>query len=111
MSEADGVESGAICKRGFTHLQFADKPETPEAERHLEREFQSRVPVSSWVPKCSNLLAVGPGSIAQSKEKAICQKGEASTNYGSRDQLLKIIELFSKVPQNSSKMTLSHILI
>nr|KAF7402018.1 hypothetical protein H0235_015354 [Vespula pensylvanica] len=37
MSEADGVESGAICKRGFTHLQFAEKPEAPEAERHLGR--------------------------------------------------------------------------
>ncbi|KAF7401050.1 hypothetical protein HZH68_006870 [Vespula germanica] len=35
MSEADGVDSGAICKRGFTHLQFAEKPEAPEAERHL----------------------------------------------------------------------------
>nr|KAF7429503.1 hypothetical protein H0235_005901 [Vespula pensylvanica] len=35
MFEADGVDSGAICKRGFTHLQFAEKPETPEAEKHL----------------------------------------------------------------------------
>ncbi|KAL2730286.1 hypothetical protein V1477_016097 [Vespula maculifrons] len=35
MSEADGVDGGAICKRGFTHLQFAEKPEAPEAERHL----------------------------------------------------------------------------
>ncbi|KAF7419087.1 hypothetical protein HZH68_001740 [Vespula germanica] len=35
MFEADGVDSGAICKRGFTHLQFAEKPEAPEAERHL----------------------------------------------------------------------------
>ncbi|KAL2738398.1 hypothetical protein V1477_011757 [Vespula maculifrons] len=35
MSEADGVDSGAICKRGFIHLQFAAKPEAPEAERHL----------------------------------------------------------------------------
>ncbi|KAL2744820.1 hypothetical protein V1477_007362 [Vespula maculifrons] len=35
MSEADGVDSGAICKRGFIHLQFAEKPEAPEAERHL----------------------------------------------------------------------------
>ncbi|KAF7415114.1 hypothetical protein HZH68_003603 [Vespula germanica] len=35
ISEADGVDSGAICKRGFTHLQFAEKPEAPEAERHL----------------------------------------------------------------------------
>ncbi|KAL2732992.1 hypothetical protein V1477_015233 [Vespula maculifrons] len=35
MFEADGVESGAICKRGFIHLQFAEKPEAPEAERHL----------------------------------------------------------------------------
>ncbi|KAL2721631.1 hypothetical protein V1477_020451 [Vespula maculifrons] len=35
MSEADGVDGGAICKRGFIHLQFAAKPEVPEAERHL----------------------------------------------------------------------------
>ncbi|KAL2742046.1 hypothetical protein V1477_009675 [Vespula maculifrons] len=35
MSEADGVDGGAICKRGFIHLQFAEKPESPEAERHL----------------------------------------------------------------------------
>nr|KAF7429560.1 hypothetical protein H0235_005958 [Vespula pensylvanica] len=35
MFEADGVDSGAICKRGFIHLQFAEKPEAPEAERHL----------------------------------------------------------------------------
>ncbi|KAL2742946.1 LOW QUALITY PROTEIN: hypothetical protein V1477_008435 [Vespula maculifrons] len=36
MSEADGVDGGAICKRGFIHLQFAEKPEAPEVERHLE---------------------------------------------------------------------------
>ncbi|KAL2749819.1 hypothetical protein V1477_001890, partial [Vespula maculifrons] len=35
MSEADGVDGGAICKRGFIHLQFAEKLEAPEAERHL----------------------------------------------------------------------------
>ncbi|KAL2747556.1 hypothetical protein V1477_004248 [Vespula maculifrons] len=35
MSEADGVDGGAICKRGFIHLQFAEKPEAPKAERHL----------------------------------------------------------------------------
>ncbi|KAL2743415.1 hypothetical protein V1477_008904 [Vespula maculifrons] len=35
MSEADGVDGGAICKRGFIHLQFAEKHEAPEAERHL----------------------------------------------------------------------------
>ncbi|KAL2721411.1 hypothetical protein V1477_020231 [Vespula maculifrons] len=35
MFEADGVDGGAICKRGFIHLQFAEKPEAPEAERHL----------------------------------------------------------------------------
>ncbi|KAL2723170.1 hypothetical protein V1477_019761 [Vespula maculifrons] len=35
MSEADGVDGGAFCKRGFIHLQFAEKPEAPEAERHL----------------------------------------------------------------------------
>ncbi|KAL2724759.1 hypothetical protein V1477_018620 [Vespula maculifrons] len=35
MSEADGVDGGAFCKRGFIHLQFAEKLEAPEAERHL----------------------------------------------------------------------------
>nr|KAF7383685.1 hypothetical protein H0235_018481 [Vespula pensylvanica] len=35
MFEADGVDGGAICKRGFIHLQFAEKLEAPEAERHL----------------------------------------------------------------------------
>ncbi|KAL2749959.1 hypothetical protein V1477_002030 [Vespula maculifrons] len=35
MFEADGLDGGAICKRGFIHLQFAEKPEAPEAERHL----------------------------------------------------------------------------
>ncbi|KAL2748902.1 hypothetical protein V1477_002838 [Vespula maculifrons] len=35
MFEADGVDSGAICKRDFIHLQFAEKHEAPEAERHL----------------------------------------------------------------------------
>ncbi|KAL2745246.1 hypothetical protein V1477_006663 [Vespula maculifrons] len=35
MFETDGVDGGAICKRGFIHLQFAEKPEAPEAERHL----------------------------------------------------------------------------
>ncbi|KAL2748112.1 hypothetical protein V1477_003661 [Vespula maculifrons] len=35
MSEADGVDGGAICKRGFIHLQFAEKLEAPEAESHL----------------------------------------------------------------------------
>ncbi|KAF7383678.1 hypothetical protein HZH66_013028 [Vespula vulgaris] len=84
MSEADGVDSGAICKRGFTHLQFAEKPEAPEAERHLgpfgglnssgvevapllcfldsSLVVKDRVPVSPWVSTCSNLHAVGPGS-------------------------------------------------
>ncbi|KAL2728247.1 hypothetical protein V1477_017523, partial [Vespula maculifrons] len=42
MSEADGVDSGAICKRGFIHLQFAEKPEAPEAERHLGLNFGFR---------------------------------------------------------------------
>ncbi|KAL2748787.1 hypothetical protein V1477_002907 [Vespula maculifrons] len=52
MSEADGVDGGAICKRGFIHLQFAEKSEAPEAERHLDRGFQSRDPVISlgWDP-------------------------------------------------------------
>ncbi|KAL2730955.1 hypothetical protein V1478_005368 [Vespula squamosa] len=36
MSEADGVDGGAFRKRGLTHLQWAEKPEAPEAERHLE---------------------------------------------------------------------------
>ncbi|KAF7406568.1 hypothetical protein HZH68_005937 [Vespula germanica] len=43
MSEADGVDSGAICKRGFTHLQFAEKPEAPEAERHLGSRILERL--------------------------------------------------------------------
>ncbi|KAL2741865.1 hypothetical protein V1477_009494 [Vespula maculifrons] len=59
MPEADGVDSGAICKRGFIHLQFAEKPEAPEAERHL---VKSRATVSPWVSRSSNLHAVGPGS-------------------------------------------------
>ncbi|KAL2715653.1 LOW QUALITY PROTEIN: hypothetical protein V1478_015351 [Vespula squamosa] len=61
MSEADGVDGGAFRKRGLTHLQWAEKPEAPEAERHLGTRI-SRISVSSWVPECSNLLAVGPGS-------------------------------------------------
>ncbi|KAL2731955.1 LOW QUALITY PROTEIN: hypothetical protein V1478_004643 [Vespula squamosa] len=61
MSEADGVDGGAFRKRGLTHLQWAEKPEAPEAERHLGTRI-SRVSVSPWVPECSNLLAVGPGS-------------------------------------------------
>ncbi|KAL2722745.1 LOW QUALITY PROTEIN: hypothetical protein V1478_009608, partial [Vespula squamosa] len=61
MSEADGVDGGAFRKRGLTHLQWAEKPEAPEAERHLgTRDLE--VPDSPWVPECSNLLAVGPGS-------------------------------------------------
>ncbi|KAF7388747.1 hypothetical protein HZH68_012689 [Vespula germanica] len=36
MSEADGVDGGAFCKRGFTHHHFAEKPEAPKAERHLD---------------------------------------------------------------------------
>ncbi|KAL2742304.1 hypothetical protein V1477_009933 [Vespula maculifrons] len=35
MSEADGVDGGAICKRGFIHLQFAEKPEAPERESNI----------------------------------------------------------------------------
>ncbi|KAF7401055.1 hypothetical protein HZH68_006875 [Vespula germanica] len=35
ISEADGVDGGVICNRGFIHLQFAEKLEAPEAERHL----------------------------------------------------------------------------
>ncbi|KAL2721155.1 hypothetical protein V1477_019975 [Vespula maculifrons] len=46
MSEADGVDSGAICKRGFIHLQFAEKPEAPEAERHLDRHDRSCLEMS-----------------------------------------------------------------
>ncbi|KAL2728323.1 hypothetical protein V1477_017599 [Vespula maculifrons] len=42
MSEADGVDSGAICKRGFIHLQFAEKPEAPEAEKHLGFDISSK---------------------------------------------------------------------
>ncbi|KAL2745949.1 LOW QUALITY PROTEIN: hypothetical protein V1477_005867 [Vespula maculifrons] len=62
MSEADGVDGGAICKRGFIHLQFAEKLEAPEAERHLGSRILE-VPVSSWVPRYSNLHVVGPGSV------------------------------------------------
>ncbi|KAF7389370.1 hypothetical protein HZH66_010507 [Vespula vulgaris] len=39
MSEADGMDGGVFHQQGLVHLQFSDKPETPEAERHLEREF------------------------------------------------------------------------
>ncbi|KAL2751352.1 hypothetical protein V1477_000510 [Vespula maculifrons] len=46
MSEADGVDSGAICKRGFIHLQFAEKPEAPEAERHLGSRILERRRIS-----------------------------------------------------------------
>ncbi|KAL2717584.1 hypothetical protein V1478_013284 [Vespula squamosa] len=35
MSEADGVDGEAYRKRGLTYLQLAEKPETPDAERHL----------------------------------------------------------------------------
>ncbi|KAL2724040.1 LOW QUALITY PROTEIN: hypothetical protein V1478_008553 [Vespula squamosa] len=78
MSEADGVDGGAFRKRGLTHLQWAEKPEAPEAERHLGTRVwrsprcfdfliivvvvKSRVSVSSWVPICSYLHVVGPGS-------------------------------------------------
>ncbi|KAL2738905.1 LOW QUALITY PROTEIN: hypothetical protein V1478_001471, partial [Vespula squamosa] len=62
MSEADGVDGGAFRKRGLTHLQWAEKPEAPEAERHLGSRI-SRVSVSPWVPECSNLHVVGPGSV------------------------------------------------
>ncbi|KAL2748542.1 LOW QUALITY PROTEIN: hypothetical protein V1477_003185 [Vespula maculifrons] len=61
MSEADGVDGGAFCKRGFIHLQFAEKLEAPEAERHLG-SWILEVPVRPWVSKCSNFHAVGPGS-------------------------------------------------
>nr|KAF7386078.1 hypothetical protein H0235_018472 [Vespula pensylvanica] len=44
MFEADGVDGGAICKRGFIHLQFAEKPEAPEAERHLGSWILDRFP-------------------------------------------------------------------
>ncbi|KAL2718371.1 LOW QUALITY PROTEIN: hypothetical protein V1478_012247 [Vespula squamosa] len=62
MSEADGVDGGAFRQRGLTHLQWAEKPEAPDAERHLVTRI-IRVSVSPWVPECSNLLAVGPGSV------------------------------------------------
>nr|KAF7398036.1 hypothetical protein H0235_016044 [Vespula pensylvanica] len=52
MSEADGVDGGAICKRGFTHLQFAEKPEAPEAERHLERQTPRDV---TWVDNACDM--------------------------------------------------------
>ncbi|KAF7401051.1 hypothetical protein HZH68_006871 [Vespula germanica] len=46
ISEADGVDSGAFCNWGFTHLQFAEKPEAPEAERHLGSRWCSRARLS-----------------------------------------------------------------
>ncbi|KAF7411112.1 hypothetical protein HZH66_000008 [Vespula vulgaris] len=39
MSETDSVDGGAICKRGFIHLQFAEKSEALEAKKHPEREL------------------------------------------------------------------------
>ncbi|KAL2745258.1 hypothetical protein V1477_006675 [Vespula maculifrons] len=39
ISEADGVDGGVLRKQGLVRLQFSDRPVTPEAERHLEREF------------------------------------------------------------------------
>ncbi|KAL2749479.1 LOW QUALITY PROTEIN: hypothetical protein V1477_002419 [Vespula maculifrons] len=62
MFEADGVDGGAICKRGFIHLQFAEKSEAPEAERHLGSRILE-VPVSPRISTCSNLHAMGPGSV------------------------------------------------
>nr|KAF7434369.1 hypothetical protein H0235_002560 [Vespula pensylvanica] len=40
MSETEGVDGGAF------HLQFSEKPETPEAERHLEREYRLESPLA-----------------------------------------------------------------
>ncbi|KAL2726643.1 neurotrimin-like isoform X2 [Vespula squamosa] len=34
--ETDGVDGRTFHNRGLTHLQLAEKPEAPEAERHLE---------------------------------------------------------------------------
>ncbi|KAL2722504.1 hypothetical protein V1478_009367 [Vespula squamosa] len=49
MSEADGVDGGAFRQRGLTHLQWAEKPEAPEAERHLgTRIIRSSRDRSSW---------------------------------------------------------------
>ncbi|KAL2744095.1 LOW QUALITY PROTEIN: hypothetical protein V1477_007585 [Vespula maculifrons] len=60
MSEADGVDSGAICKRGFIHLQFAEKPEAPEAERHLG-SWILEIPVSPRISTCrKRFIAQGP---------------------------------------------------
>ncbi|KAL2734980.1 hypothetical protein V1477_013506 [Vespula maculifrons] len=39
ISEADGVDGGVLRKQGLVRLQFFDRPVSPEAERHLEREF------------------------------------------------------------------------
>nr|KAF7410983.1 hypothetical protein H0235_013590 [Vespula pensylvanica] len=39
MSEADDVDGGVFRKQGLIYLDFSEKPETPEAEMHLEREF------------------------------------------------------------------------
>ncbi|KAL2743232.1 LOW QUALITY PROTEIN: hypothetical protein V1477_008721 [Vespula maculifrons] len=60
MFEADGVDSGAICKRGFIHLQFAEKPEAPEAERHLG-SWILEIPVSPRISTCRKRFIVqGP---------------------------------------------------
>ncbi|KAL2729948.1 hypothetical protein V1477_015759 [Vespula maculifrons] len=64
MSEADGVDGGAICKRGFIHLQFAEKLEAPEAERHLERTESFSVAV---------MLAI----IQQNIEERIIEEGSS----------------------------------
>ncbi|KAL2750808.1 LOW QUALITY PROTEIN: hypothetical protein V1477_000911 [Vespula maculifrons] len=100
MSEADGVDSGAICKRGFIHLQFAEKPEAPEAERHLGSRILE-VFVSPWVLRSSNLLAVGPGSevLALCQRLTVCKYDRAN---GCIFQSL-FQNLFDIIPNGTSK--------
>ncbi|KAF7401048.1 hypothetical protein HZH68_006868 [Vespula germanica] len=50
MSEADGVDGGAFLQQSLVHLQFSEKPETPKAERHLERESRVESPLARGSP-------------------------------------------------------------
>ncbi|KAL2724349.1 LOW QUALITY PROTEIN: hypothetical protein V1478_008862, partial [Vespula squamosa] len=116
MSEADGVDGGAFRKRGLTHLQWAEKPEAPEAERHLGTR-NSRVPVSPWVPECSNLLAVGPGSEILALYDNLMGSKYFRANSCILQNFSKFFLMNSKlkieirVQQKPSRIALSHILI
>ncbi|KAF7413362.1 hypothetical protein HZH68_001851 [Vespula germanica] len=39
-----------IAQQSLVHLQFSEKPETPEAERHLERECRVESPLARGSP-------------------------------------------------------------